>query len=95
MDTPAYRRIAWGMNPDDVNGYPEKGGFLVSSRRKAQYGQPPPAPINWWNGTSALLDLTHPNAVAWFDEQLSRLVKDYGADGFKFDGGGVHFYAGA
>ena len=94
MDTPAYRRVAWGMNPDDVKGYPEKGGFLVSSWRKAQYGQPPPAPINWWNGTSALLDLTHPNAVAWFDEQLSRLVKDYGADGFKFDGGGVHFYAG-
>ena len=94
MDTPAYRRVAWGMNPDDVKGYPEKGGFLVSSRRRAQYGQPPPAPINWWNGTSALLDLTHPNAVAWFDEQLSRLVKDYGADGFKFDGGGVHFYAG-
>ena len=94
MDTPAYRRIAWGMNPDDVKGYPAKGGFLVSSRGKSQYGQPPPAPINWWNGTSALLDLTHPNAVAWFDEQLERLKNDYGADGFKFDGGGVHFYAG-
>ena len=94
MDTPAYRRIAWGMNPDDVKGYPEKGGFLVSSWERSQYGQPPPAPVKWWNGTSALLDLTHPNAVAWFDEQLQRLVKDYGADGFKFDGGGVHFYAG-
>ena len=93
MDTPAYRRVAWGMNPDDVKGYPAKGGFLVSSWKKKQYGQPPPAPINWWNGTSALLDLTHPNAVAWFDEQLERLVRDYGADGFKFDGGGVHFYA--
>jgi alpha-glucosidase len=43
---------------------------------------------------SALLDFTHPNAVQWFTEQLDRLVRDYGADGFKFDGGGVHFYAG-
>ena len=94
MDTPAYRRIAWGRNPDDVRGYPTKGGFLVSSRANGRGGVPPPAVIDWWNGKSALLDFTHPNAVAWFDEQLDRLVKDYGADGFKFDGGGVHFYAG-
>ncbi|MBQ6136263.1 MAG: hypothetical protein IJI73_02710, partial [Kiritimatiellae bacterium] len=94
MDTPAFRRVAFGKNPDDVNGYPAKGGFLVSSRGRGPYGQPPVAPVNWWNGTSALLDFTHPNAVAWFDEQLGRLVRDYGADGFKFDGGGVHFYAG-
>ena len=94
MDTPAFRRIAWGKNPDDVKGYPTKGGFLASSRKPGKGGTPPPASVNWWNGTSALLDFTHPNAVAWFDEQLDRLVKDYGADGFKFDGGGIHFYAG-
>ena len=94
MDTPAYRRIAWGRNPDDVKGYPARGGFLCSSVKKGYGGVPPAAPVNWWNGTSALLDFTHPNAVAWFDEQLERLVRDYGADGFKFDGGGVHFYAG-
>ena len=95
MDTPAYRRIAWGKNPDDVKGYPSRGGFLASSTKKTGwYETLPVAPINWWNGTSALLDFTHPNAVAWFEEQLDRLVRDYGADGFKFDGGGVHFYAG-
>ena len=94
MDTPAYRRIAWGKNPDDVRGYPTKGGFLVESLKPSWGGVPPPAPIKWWNGRSALLDFTHPNAVAWFAEQLDRLVRDYGADGFKFDGGGIHFYAG-
>ena len=94
MDTPAYRRIAFAKNPDDVRGYPTKGGFLVSSLKPGWGGVPPPAPIAWWNGRSALLDFTHPNAVAWFTEQLDRLVKDYGADGFKFDGGGVQFYAG-
>ena len=40
MDTPAYRRIAFGNNPDDVKGYPEKGGFLVSSRKNAWGGVP-------------------------------------------------------
>ena len=90
MDSPAYRRIAWGRNPDDVKGYPTKGGFLMERRSD---GRSVPAAVDWWNGRSALLDFTHPNAVAWFTEQLDRLVQDYGADGFKFDGGGVHFYS--
>ena len=94
MDTPAFRRVQWGYNPDDVRGWPTKGGFLAASAKGGHRGVPPPAPINWWNGVSALLDFTHPNAVAWFDEQLERLVKDYGADGFKFDGGEVSFYSG-
>ena len=95
MDTPAYRRIAFGSNPDDVRGYPTKGGFLVETLEPGWGGVPPPAAVRWWNGRSALLDFTHPNAVAWFDEQLCRLVRDYGVDGFKFDGGGVLFYAGS
>ena len=93
MDTPAYRRIAWGRNPDDVKGFPTKGGFLLSSKESGIHSIPPPAAVSWWNGCSALLDFTHPNAVAWFSEQLDRLVKDYGVDGFKFDGGEVEFYS--
>ena len=93
MDSPAYRRITFGINPDDVKRYPVKGGFLMASREPGRGGVPPPAGVNWWNGRSALLDFTHPNAVAWFTEQLERLVKDYGADGFKFDGGGVEYYS--
>lgn len=85
MDTPSFRRIAWGVNPDDVKGYPTKGGFLMGGKG--------PAAVGWWNGYSALLDLTHPNGHAWFKEQLDGLVRDFGADGFKFDGGATHFYA--
>ena len=85
MDLPAFRRIAWGVNPDDVKGYPTKGGFLMEGGK--------PAAVRWWNGYSALLDLTHPNARAWFKEQLDGLVRDFGADGFKLDGGGVDNYA--
>ena len=94
MDTPAFRRIAWGVNPDDVKGYPTKGGFLNESPKKSSYGMPYPAAVKWWNGSSALLDFTHPNAVAWFDEQLEGLKRDFGVDGFKFDGGSVSYYAG-
>ena len=52
-----------------------------------------PAMINWWNGYSALLDFTNPQAVNWFNEQLDGLVKDYGVDGFKLDAGDMNFYS--
>lgn len=51
-----------------------------------------PALINWWNGYSHVLDFTNPSAVKWFDNQLNRLVNDYGVDGFKFDAGDFKYY---
>lgn len=91
MDSPTFRQIAWGVNPDDAKGYPTKGGFLTAQTG----GAAAPLPIAWWNGYSALLDFTHPNAVAWFNEQLDGLKRDFGVDGFKFDGGAVSLYSGA
>lgn len=46
----------------------------------------------WWNGYSALLDLTNPAAVAWVRGELDALVETTGVDGFKFDAGDVHDY---
>ncbi|MEE2569940.1 glycoside hydrolase family 31 protein [Pseudarthrobacter sp. J64] len=46
----------------------------------------------WWNGFSALLDLTHPEAVHWLTTQLDDLVENTGVDGFKFDAGDVRDY---
>jgi len=51
-----------------------------------------PIMISWWNGVSAELDYSSPEAVNWFNEQLDRLVKDYSVDGFKFDAADFHFY---
>jgi alpha-glucosidase (family GH31 glycosyl hydrolase) len=51
-----------------------------------------PFMVRWWNGVSAVLDLTNPAAVDWFNEQMDRLVKDYNVDGFKLDGGDSYFY---
>ncbi len=46
----------------------------------------------WWNGHSAVLDLTNPQASAWYQGELDRLMEEYGADGFKFDAGDSYFY---
>lgn len=51
-----------------------------------------PALINWWNGYSAELDFTNPDAVKWYKAQLQSMVTSYGLDGFKFDAGDMEFY---
>lgn len=47
-----------------------------------------PALRRWWNGVSAILDLSNPDAVAWFHDRAAALI-DLGVDGFKFDGADV------
>jgi alpha-glucosidase (family GH31 glycosyl hydrolase) len=51
-----------------------------------------PAIVRWWNGASALLDLTNPQAFNWFKSQLDRLKDEYGVDGFKLDAGDFEYY---
>jgi alpha-glucosidase (family GH31 glycosyl hydrolase) len=50
--------------------------------------------IKWWNGESALLDFTNPEAVDWFNSRLDYLQSTYAVDGFKFDAGDSSFYKG-
>ncbi len=45
------------------------------------------AVIKWWNGNSAILDFTKECDRRFFDDQLQSLMREYGVDGFKFDGG--------
>lgn len=71
----------------------EKGFLMQRSQQGGNYAQArQPALINWWNGYSHVLDFSNPAAVKWFDKQLSRLVDDYGVDGFKFDAGDFKYY---
>ncbi len=52
--------------------------------------------MHWWDGFSAVVDLTNPQGRQWFKGQLDRLMSVYGVDGFKFDGGDAeHYSAGA
>ena len=49
--------------------------------------------VPWWNGFSAILDFTKECDREYMDSQLQALVRDYGIDGFKFDGGALEDYA--
>lgn len=51
-----------------------------------------PKMVPWWNGYSAVLDLTDPNAVKWFNDELHVLMNTHHVDGFKFDAGDPEFY---
>lgn len=46
----------------------------------------------WWNGWSALLDLTSPATRTWWGEGLRALQAETGVDGYKFDGGDLRSY---
>ena len=52
-----------------------------------------PAIMEWWDGFSAVVDFTNPYGRQWFKAQLDRLMKEYGVDGFKFDGGDASYYS--
>ncbi len=51
-----------------------------------------PLLVKWWNGYSAELDFSTPDAVRWFRERLDFLQRHYGVDGFKFDAGDPEYY---
>jgi alpha-glucosidase (family GH31 glycosyl hydrolase) len=54
---------------------------------------PFPAIMQWWDGFSAVVDLTNPFGKDFLKGQLDRLVSEYGIDGFKFDGGDAEYYS--
>lgn len=51
-----------------------------------------PAILEWWDGYSAHLDITHPPAADWLFAELTRLQQEYGVVGFKFDAGDTLHY---
>lgn len=67
----------------------QSGGLLCEDEARTE-----PVIVRWWNGASALLDLSHPEGMRWYTEQLDRLADKYGVDGFKLDAGDAEFYTG-
>ena len=68
--------------------------YRALAKKKAFFMEKPgdPAMVSWWNGKSAMLDLSNPEAKTWFTGELARLQKDFGVDGFKLDAGDTPFY---
>ena len=60
-------------------------GFLI----RTPEGKP--RILEWWNGYSAGLDLTNPEAMSWLKKQMDKL-QEMGVDGFKFDAGDPCYY---
>ncbi len=58
-----------------------------------QDGNGEPYIVRWWNGFSAVLDMSNPKAVEWLKAQLDSLM-ELGVDGFKFDAGDSFHYLG-
>ena len=82
-DSPAYRKLL------------AEGGLILNGPLKGwKWNEPDPATVRWWNGKSAALDFTHPNARKWFTETLKHLVDEFGVDGFKLDAGDLCYYDG-
>ena len=50
-----------------------------------------PAIVKWWNGQSAILDLSNPEGMDWYKSQLQYLIDEYNVDGFKLDAGDARY----
>jgi len=60
-------------------------GYLVRN------AQGHPYEVTWWQGVGYLLDVSNPNALAWWAEKLRTLQTSAGLAGFKFDAGEAAF----
>lgn len=75
------------LSPDSMTcrEVQKAGGLLLDDAGE-------PRMIKWWNGYSAVLDLTRDPGRHWFEQQLQTLQQRYGVDGYKFDAGDPPFY---
>jgi alpha-glucosidase len=73
---------------------PDSDVYRALAKKRAFFMEQPGAPamVTWWNGKSAMLDLSNPIAKAWFTDELARLQTTCGVDGFKLDAGDTSFY---
>ena len=90
-DGPAFVRSLRPLKGTD----PEMAQHLYMRRKGAENCEEEEdkvAIIRWWNGYGAVLNLDNPWDAKFLDDQLQHLMRDYGVDGFKFDGGTPQIY---
>ena len=81
-----FRVMLWVcpyVSPDspEYRELAKKGYFVLDVKEDR------PAIIQWWNGYSAMLDMSNPGARTWMVGKLKEMQTKYGVDGFKFDAG--------
>ena len=92
-DSPAFRLLTTGIDPNTVVRRPKTGGLLRGEEWDAENPLDRPAAVRWWNGKSALVDFTDPVGSDWYRGECDRLIREFGVDGFKMDGGHLIFYS--
>lgn len=85
-----FKVILWmcpfvSVGAKDYDLLKEKGALCIDKDGKI-------AMREWWNGTDAVLDGSHPFAFEWLNKTLKNLMQEYGVDGFKFDAGDGMYY---
>lgn len=73
---------------------PDGAGFAEARERGFLARHPAtnePYLVRWWQGYGGLLDVSNQDALDWWRGGLERLQREYGVDGFKFDGGEANF----
>lgn len=80
--------VAPYVTPDTVQFRELRGKDLLIKTKDGK-----PFITEWWNGFSAVLDMSNPKTHEWLKEKLDCLIA-LGVDGFKFDGGDSIHYRG-
>ena len=95
LHTLGFKVMLWVcpfISPDQrllYGGLKDKKALLLDKKKPTDTWENAKNPIMipWWNGVSAELDFSNPEAIKWFNGQLDNLVAKYKIDGFKFDAG--------
>jgi alpha-glucosidase (family GH31 glycosyl hydrolase) len=82
-DSPAYRELQ-SKKLLLLDNQGRKGATWNNSSK--------PLLLSWWNGYSACLDLSNPDAGKWLKSKLDFLQTTYGVDGYKLDAGDAQYY---
>ena len=71
------------VSPDspEYRDLAKKGAFVLDPVENH------PAIVPWWNGYSAMLDMSNPVNCQWLSGKLKEMQEKYGVDGFKFEAG--------
>lgn len=74
------------LNPDSANAQEAARRGLIVRQAGGD-----PYQVMWWQGYGYLLDVSNPEAVQWWVEQLRALQHQIGLAGYKFDGGEANY----
>ena len=87
-DGEKFIKAVMDSNEKHLENDPEKLLFIRRADDPSEV-----AIFHWWNGYSAMLDMSNETDQRFVAEQLEYLMNEYGIDGFKFDGGAIVSYS--